>query len=111
MTYNGNAQRSLGGSCRLYEMCHRKSDPSATVRSAFVIDLDRKVQTILTYPSSTRLKIDEVLHTIDSVQLPDGRKLATPVNWERGDNDIISSSISDEATRKLYPNGRKSLRL
>lgn len=75
------------------------------MRSAFVIDLDRKVQTILTYPSSTRRKIDEILRIIGSLQLPDGRKLATPMNWERGDDDIISSPISDEATRKLYPNG------
>lgn len=95
---------------KLYGMHHPKSDPIVTVRSVFVIDPDKKVRTILTYPSSAGRNIDEVLRIIDSLQLTDGRKLATPVNWKPGEDVIIAPSISDEAAKLLYPNGWKTLK-
>ncbi|MEO5830081.1 MAG: peroxiredoxin [Rhodanobacter sp.] len=93
-----------------YGMFHPKADPKVTVRSVFVIDPQKKVRLILTYPPSAGRNVDEVLRVLDSLQLTDGRKLTTPVDWQPGDDVIIAPSVSDDDARKLYPGGWKTLK-
>ena len=68
----------------LYGMVHPEADPSVTVRSVFVIDPAKKVRLILTYPPSTGRNFEEILRVVDSLQLTDAHKVATPVNWQDG---------------------------
>lgn len=94
----------------LYDMVHPEADPSVTVRSVFVIDPNKKVRLIITYPPSTGRNFDEVVRAIDSLQLTDAHKVATPVNWKDGDKVIISPSLSDEEARKRFPQSWETLR-
>jgi len=80
---------------KLYGMFHPKADPKVTVRAVFIIDPNKKVRLTLTYPPSAGRNIDEILRVLDSLQLTDGRKLTTPVNWKAGDDVIIAPSVSD----------------
>jgi len=95
---------------KLYGMFHPKADPKVTVRSVFIIDPQQKVRLILTYPPSAGRNVDEVLRVLDSLQLTDGRKLTTPVDWQPGDEVIIAPSVSDEDARALYPDGWKTVK-
>jgi len=79
-----------------------------TVRNVFVIGPDKKVKLILVYPMTTGRNFDEVLRVIDSLQLTAQHKVATPVNWQKGDDVIIAGSVSDEAAKEQYPDGWKS---
>jgi thioredoxin-dependent peroxiredoxin len=79
-----------------------------TVRNVFVIGPDKKVKLILVYPMTTGRNFDEVLRVIDSLQLTAKHKVATPVNWQRGDDVIIAGSVSDDAAKETYPDGWKS---
>jgi alkyl hydroperoxide reductase subunit AhpC len=79
-----------------------------TVRNVFVIGPDKKVKLILVYPMTTGRNFDEVLRVIDSLQLTANHKVATPVNWQRGDDVIIAGSVSDDAAKEIYPDGWKS---
>ncbi|HEY3124267.1 MAG TPA: peroxiredoxin [Thermoanaerobaculia bacterium] len=81
---------------------------NATVRSVFVIGPDKKIKAMLTYPMSTGRNFDEVLRLLDSVQLTAKHKVATPVNWKRGDDVIILGTVSDDEARQKYPAGWKS---
>lgn len=94
----------------LYGMVHPDADPSVTVRSVFVIDPNKKVRLILTYPPSTGRNFEEILRVIDSLQLTDAHKVATPVNWKDGDDVIIVPSLSDEDAKKRFPEGFKTLK-
>ena len=94
----------------LYGMIHPKADPKVTVRTVFIIDPQKKVRLTLTYPPSAGRNVDEVLRVLDSLQLTDGRKLTTPVDWQPGDDVIIAPSVSDEDARKEYPQGWKTLK-
>ena len=76
-----------------------------TVRNVFVIGPDKKVKLILIYPMTTGRNFDEVLRVIDSLQLTARHKVATPANWQPGDDVIIAGSVSDEDARKTYPKG------
>jgi len=76
-----------------------------TVRNVFVIGPDKKVKLILVYPMTTGRNFDEVLRVIDSLQLTAKHKVATPVNWEQGDDVIIAGSVSDDEARETYPDG------
>ena len=89
----------------LYGMIHPKANDTLTVRSVFVIDPAKKIRTILTYPASTGRNFDEILRVVDSLQLTDRHKVATPVNWKQGDDVIIVPSLSNDDARKLFPNG------
>jgi alkyl hydroperoxide reductase subunit AhpC len=89
----------------LYGMVHPEADPAVTVRSVFVIDPNKKVRLTLTYPPSAGRNFEEVLRVIDSLQLTDRQKVATPANWRPGDKAIIVPSVSDEAARELFPQG------
>jgi alkyl hydroperoxide reductase subunit AhpC len=79
-----------------------------TVRNVFVIGPDKTVKLILVYPMTTGRNFDEVLRVIDSLQLTAEHKVATPVNWQQGDDVIIAGSVSDEAAREKYPDGWES---
>lgn len=94
----------------LYGMIHDETDPTVTVRSLFVIDPNRKIRLILTYPPSAGRNFAEVLRAIDSLQLTDGQKVSTPVNWQQGERVIISPSLSDEQARERFPQGWETLR-
>jgi alkyl hydroperoxide reductase subunit AhpC len=81
------------------------------VRSVFIIDPARKVRLIITYPASTGRNFNEILRVIDSLQLTDNYSVATPVNWEDGDDVIISPAIKDPAVLKQkFPKGFTELR-
>ena len=76
-----------------------------TVRNVFVIGPDKKIKVIISYPMTTGRNFDEVLRVIDSLQLTAQHKVATPVNWKRGEDVIIAGSVSDEEAKKTYPQG------
>ena len=79
-----------------------------TVRNVFVIGPDKKVKLILVYPMTTGRNFDEVLRVIDSLQLTAQHKVATPVNWQDGDDVIIAGSVSDDEAKEKYPDGWES---
>jgi len=81
-----------------------------TVRNVFVIGPDKKIKLILVYPMTTGRNFDEVLRVIDSLQLTAKHKVATPVNWQQGDDVIIAGSVSDDEAKETYPEGWKSPR-
>jgi alkyl hydroperoxide reductase subunit AhpC len=86
----------------------RTAANNATVRSVFVIGPDKKIKLMLTYPMTTGRNFDEVLRVLDSMQLTAKYKVATPVNWKRGDDVIIAGSVSDDEAKKIYPAGWKA---
>ncbi|MDE0853477.1 MAG: peroxiredoxin [Nevskia sp.] len=94
----------------LYGMIHPNASDTFTVRSVFVIDPNKKVRLTITYPASTGRNFDEVLRVIDSLQLTDKHKVATPVNWKQGEDVIIVPSVKDEDAQKLFPQGWKALK-
>ncbi|MDX6465171.1 MAG: thioredoxin-dependent peroxiredoxin [Gaiellaceae bacterium] len=79
-----------------------------TLRNVFVIGPDKKVKLVLIYPMTTGRNFDEVLRVIDSLQLTANHKVATPAQWEQGDDVIIAGSVSDDDAKKTYPDGWKS---
>lgn len=90
----------------LYGMIHPNADSTLTVRSVFVIDPAKKVRLTLTYPAATGRNFDEILRVIDSLQLTDHHKVATPANWKDGGDCVIVPSIKDEAELKeRFPKG------
>ena len=76
-----------------------------TVRNVFVIGPDKKIKLILVYPMTTGRNFDEVLRVIDSLQLTAKHKVATPVNWNRGEKVIIAGSVSNDEAKETYPDG------
>jgi alkyl hydroperoxide reductase subunit AhpC len=93
-----------------YGMIHPNSDPALTVRAVFVIAPDKRIRLILTYPPSTGRNFAEILRAIDSLQLTDAHKVATPVNWQDGNDVIIVPALSDEEARRSFPDGWRALR-
>jgi thioredoxin-dependent peroxiredoxin len=83
---------------------------NATVRNVFVIGPDKKIKLVLVYPMTTGRNFDEVLRVIDSLQLTADHKVATPVNWQQGDDVIISGAVSDDEAKATYPDGWESPR-
>ena len=83
----------------------RTAADNATARSVFVIGPDKKIKATLTYPMSTGRNFAELLRLVDSCQLTAERQLATPANWEQGDDVIISPSVSDDQARERFPDG------
>ena len=94
----------------LYGMIHPEADPAVTVRSVFVIDPAKKVRLMMTYPPSTGRNFQEILRVVDSLQLTDKYRVATPVNWRPGDSAIILPSISDEDAKARFPQGWTALK-
>jgi len=83
----------------------RTAADNATVRSVFIIGPDKKVKATITYPMSTGRNFDEVLRLVDSCQLTANHQVATPVNWQQGEDVIIVPAISDEQAKEKYPDG------
>lgn len=95
----------------LYDMIHPNANATLTVRSLFIIDPAKKVRLIITYPASTGRNFDEILRVIDSLQLTDNHKVATPGNWKPGDDVVIVPSLQDEAEiRERFPKGYKAVK-
>ncbi len=84
---------------------NRTAMTNATVRSVFVIGPDKNIKLMLTYPMTTGRNFNEILRVIDSMQLTAKHKVATPVNWQPGDDVIIVPSVSNEEAEKIYPEG------
>jgi thioredoxin-dependent peroxiredoxin len=83
----------------------RTAFTNQTVRSVFIVGPDKKIKLMLTYPMTTGRNFDEILRVLDSLQLTAKYKVATPVNWEQGEDVIIPPSMSDEDAKKLFPQG------
>lgn len=94
----------------LYDMIHPNANDTLTVRSVFVIDGDNKVRLTLTYPASTGRNFDELLRVIDSLQLTDSHKVATPADWIDGSDVIVSPKLSDDEAKELFPKGFTTLK-
>lgn len=94
----------------LYDMIHPNASDTMTVRSVFVIGPDKKLKLSLTYPASAGRNFDEILRVIDSLQLTAQHAVATPANWQDGDDVIIVPSVSDEAAKEKFPQGWKTLK-
>lgn len=94
----------------LYDMIHPNASATATVRSVFIIDPEKKVRLILTYPASTGRNFAEILRVIDSLQLTDNYSVATPVDWEHGQDVIVSPSIKTEDIPAKFPKGHKEIK-
>ncbi|HUD29616.1 MAG TPA: peroxiredoxin [Novosphingobium sp.] len=90
---------------QLLDLIHPNASDTTTVRTVLVIDPTKKLRLTLTYPASTGRNFAEILRTIDSLQLTDGHKVATPADWQDGDDVIIVPSLSDDAARTLFPDG------
>ncbi len=88
----------------------RTAATNATVRSVFVVGPDKKIKLMLTYPMTTGRNFDEILRVVDSMQLTAAHKVATPVNWKKGEDVIIVPSVTDEEAKKIYPAGFKTLK-
>jgi alkyl hydroperoxide reductase subunit AhpC len=94
-----------------YGMIHPNANDTLTVRSVFIIDPAKKIRLVLTYPASTGRNFQEILRTIDSLQLTDKHKVATPVNWKHGEDVIIVPSLTDpEEIKKRFPKGYKAVK-
>ena len=83
----------------------RSAANNATVRSVFIIGSDKTIKLMLTYPMTTGRNFDEILRVLDSMQLTAKHKVATPVNWQRGEDVIIVPTVSDEEAEKMFPDG------
>ena len=83
----------------------RTAANNATVRSVFIIGPDKTIKLMLTYPMTTGRNFDEILRVLDSMQLTAKHKVATPVNWQRGDDVIIVPKVSDEEAEEMFPDG------
>ncbi|MCO8108576.1 peroxiredoxin [Acinetobacter indicus] len=90
----------------LYDFIHPNASKTLTVRSLVIIDPNKKVRLIITYPASTGRNFHEILRVVDSLQLTDNYKVATPANWQEGEDVVIVPSLQDEAELKQrFPKG------
>nr|WP_286948673.1 peroxiredoxin [Pseudomonas sp. UBA6718] len=103
-----DADRKVSG---LYDLIHPNANDTLTVRSLFIIDPNKKVRLIITYPASTGRNFHEILRVIDSLQLTDQHKVATPANWQDGDEVVIVPSLKDEAEiAQRFPRGYRAVK-
>jgi peroxiredoxin len=103
----GDEERTVAN---LYGMIHPKAIATATVRTVFVIAPDKTVRLTLTYPASIGRNIDEIIRVLDGLQLSSEFPVSTPVNWNDGDDVIISPAVSDEDATKQFPKGFTTLK-
>jgi len=95
----------------LYDLIHPNASDTLTVRSLFVIDPNKKIRLTITYPASTGRNFHEILRVIDSLQLTDNYKVATPANWQDGDEVVIVPSLKDEEElKKRFPKGYRAVK-
>lgn len=94
----------------LYDFIHPNASETLTVRSLVIIDPNKKVRLIITYPASTGRNFHEILRVVDSLQLTDNHKVATPANWQQGDDVVIVPSLKDEKEiKQRFPKGYKAV--
>ena len=95
----------------LYDFIHPNASETLTVRSLVIIDPNKKVRLIITYPASTGRNFNEILRVVDSLQLTDHHKVATPANWQQGDDVVIVPSLKDEEEiKQRFPKGYKAVK-
>jgi len=95
----------------LYDLIHPNANDTLTVRSLFVIDPNKKVRLTITYPASTGRNFNEILRVIDSLELTDSHKVATPANWQDGDEVVIVPSLKDETEiAQRFPKGYRAVK-
>ena len=95
----------------LYDLIHPNASSTHTVRSVFFIDPKKTIRATITYPPSTGRNFNEILRVIDSLQLADSHKVATPADWNNGDDVVILPSVQDpEEIKKLFPKGYKTVK-
>ena len=94
----------------LYDMIHPEVTNKTTVRTVFVIGPDKKVKLTLTYPPATGRNFLEIIRVIDSLQLTAYHKVATPANWNHGDDCVIAPSVTNEQIPELFPKGHKEIK-
>jgi alkyl hydroperoxide reductase subunit AhpC len=96
---------------RLYDMIHEEANDTLAVRSVYFIDPNKKIRAIITYPASTGRNFQEILRVIDSLQLTDNYKVATPADWKDGDEVVIVPALQDPAElEKRFPKGYRAVR-
>jgi thioredoxin-dependent peroxiredoxin len=104
----GDADKKVA---KLYDMIHPEWNDTLTVRSVFVIDNNKKIRLIITYPASTGRNFQEILRAIDSLQLTDKHQVATPADWKHGEDVIIAPSLQDpDLIKQKFPKGYKALK-
>jgi alkyl hydroperoxide reductase subunit AhpC len=104
----GDADRKVS---KLYDMIHPEANDTLAVRSVFFIDPNKKIRAMITYPASTGRNFGEILRVIDSLQLTDSHKVATPADWRDGDDCVIVPAIQDpEEIKQRFPKGHTALR-
>ncbi|MBX3126264.1 MAG: peroxiredoxin [Polyangiaceae bacterium] len=104
----GDEQRKVA---QLYDMIHPEANDTLTVRSVFIIDPNKKIRAMVTYPASTGRNFTEILRVIDSLQLTDDYKVATPVDWKDGDDCVIVPALQDPAElERRFPKGYRVVR-
>jgi alkyl hydroperoxide reductase subunit AhpC len=94
----------------LYDMIHPNASTTHTVRSVFIISPDKKVRLTLTYPASTGRNFIEIIRVIDSMQLTDKHSIATPADWNPGDDVIVSNAIKTEDATNKFPKGVREVK-
>ncbi|SEI39543.1 1-Cys peroxiredoxin [Azotobacter beijerinckii] len=103
-----DADRKVSG---LYDLIHPNASDTLTVRSLFIVDPNKKVRLIITYPASTGRNFHEILRVIDSLQLTDHYKVATPANWQDGEEVVIVPSLQDpDELRQRFPKGFRAVK-
>lgn len=95
---------------QLYDMIHPNADDTLTVRSVYVIAPDKTIKLMITYPASTGRNFKELLRVIDSLQLTAHHKVATPADWQQGEDVVISTSVSNEEAENRFPKGFKEVK-
>jgi len=104
----GDADKKVA---KLYDMIHPEWNDTLTVRSVFVIDNNKKIRLTLTYPASTGRNFQEILRAIDSLQLTDKYKVATPADWKKGEDVIIVPALQDpNELKERFPKGYKAVK-
>lgn len=94
----------------LYDMIHPNASEKFTVRSVFIIGPDKKIKLTITYPASTGRNFNEILRVIDSLQLTANYSVATPANWEDGQDVVIAPTISDDDANVKFPKGYNKIK-
>lgn len=95
---------------QLFDMIHPEQSSTEAVRSVFIIDPDKKIRLMMTYPMNVGRNFDEILRVIDALQLADTHSVATPADWKKGDEVIIPPSIDNDKAKELFPQGWNEVR-
>jgi alkyl hydroperoxide reductase subunit AhpC len=104
----GDSDRKVA---KLYDMIHPEANDTLTVRSVFFIDPNKKIRATITYPASTGRNFTELLRVIDSLQLTDEHKVATPADWKQGDDVVIVPALQDpEELKRRFPDGFRTVK-